>query len=213
MISLILETSSQAGLVALAESHKILASITVPLGVRESGDLVASLKELLDLTQVKTSEFNQIILGLGPGSFTGLRVGASVAKALAYVHQLPILGISSLRLFDPPIEGPFVVLLDAKQHGFCLQKGEKKKGLVYYEPLIKKVPLDQLECEIESIPLWITADTASLTQKLKNEMDLDRLVQLAPCPLQMLRQASLIPENEAKGALEPLELRYFDRPN
>lgn len=53
---------------------------------------------LLKKHNAKASDVESIVVGLGPGSYTGLRVAASAAKGLAYALGIPVFGISSLRL-------------------------------------------------------------------------------------------------------------------
>lgn len=212
MRSLILETSSSCGLIAFMEGSQIIASMALSFGVRESADLVTSLQELLLKSNLKVQDFDQIILGTGPGSFTGLRIGASVAKAFSYVHDLPIIGISSLKLFAPLEKGPFVVLLDAKQKGICIQKGAHTKKGIEYEPLAKTLPAPQALEEIKSIPLWVCSQKKGLEKKFESLGFSHRLKELAPCPEQMLKQAALAPKEHIKKALEHLNLQYFDAP-
>lgn len=57
--------------------------------------LSSLVSELLDLAQVSSSQLGQIVIGIGPGSFTGLRIGLSFAKGLSVALRVPILGLSS----------------------------------------------------------------------------------------------------------------------
>ncbi|GCD78584.1 tRNA (adenosine(37)-N6)-threonylcarbamoyltransferase complex dimerization subunit type 1 TsaB [Thermaurantimonas aggregans] len=56
------------------------------------------IEKLLDRQNATINDVKSIVVGLGPGSYTGLRVAASAAKGLAYALDIPIYGISSLRL-------------------------------------------------------------------------------------------------------------------
>lgn len=56
------------------------------------------IEKLLDGHKASVKDFKSIIVGLGPGSYTGLRVAASAAKGLAYALGIPVYGVSSLRL-------------------------------------------------------------------------------------------------------------------
>ncbi|MBX5482140.1 MAG: tRNA (adenosine(37)-N6)-threonylcarbamoyltransferase complex dimerization subunit type 1 TsaB [Myxococcaceae bacterium] len=79
---------------------------------KQSEMLPAVIGELLDRHGVKLASLEGIVVGLGPGSFTGLRIGLSAAKALAYAARLPLAGGSSLAAVAQ--EGPPDVPL------FCL---------------------------------------------------------------------------------------------
>ncbi len=65
--------------------------------LQQSVVLPNALFDLLKRHQVAISALRQLVIGLGPGSFTGLRIGLSTLKALAYAHGIPLVGASSLR--------------------------------------------------------------------------------------------------------------------
>ncbi|MBB72792.1 MAG: tRNA (adenosine(37)-N6)-threonylcarbamoyltransferase complex dimerization subunit type 1 TsaB [Legionellales bacterium] len=61
--------------------------------------LLAQINALLEQAGLILSALDGIALAIGPGSFTGLRIGASVVQALSFAHNIPTIGISSLALF------------------------------------------------------------------------------------------------------------------
>jgi tRNA threonylcarbamoyladenosine biosynthesis protein TsaB len=65
--------------------------------LQQSVVLPAALFDLLERHQVPFRALTQLVIGLGPGSFTGLRIGLSTLKALAYAHGIALVGESSLR--------------------------------------------------------------------------------------------------------------------
>lgn len=72
---------------------------------RKQSDLLPQeIKSLLDRHQVKLTSLEGIAVGLGPGSFTGLRIGLATAKALGYAAKVSVAGVSSLKAVAP--EGP-----------------------------------------------------------------------------------------------------------
>ena len=81
---------------ALYRDGKKLAGLHSEPGVRHSTVLVPMIGELLKKARLKLKDVDVIAVGVGPGSFTGLRVGIATAKILGYVLKKKIVGVSSL---------------------------------------------------------------------------------------------------------------------
>jgi tRNA threonylcarbamoyladenosine biosynthesis protein TsaB len=90
---LILETSHQPGVVALAERNALRAERRLDEARRHARDLVPSLAELLAGLGWTAKQLDGVIVSLGPGSYTGLRVGVMSAKTWAYATGGVLLGV------------------------------------------------------------------------------------------------------------------------
>jgi tRNA threonylcarbamoyladenosine biosynthesis protein TsaB len=75
---------------------------------KQSELLPGVIQQLLARHRVVLAQLDGIVVGLGPGSFTGLRIGLATVKALAYAARLPVAGASSLAAVS--MEGPQGVL-------------------------------------------------------------------------------------------------------
>lgn len=71
---------------------------------------LARVGALLDAGGVRPAALDRIAVGIGPGSFTGVRIAVSYAKALAYGASLPLVGVSSYDALEPP-DPPLPVLV------------------------------------------------------------------------------------------------------
>ena len=103
--------------VALHDGHRTVAERAV-VDARRHGELVAPLvDEVLSMAGTRPADLTAICVGLGPGPYTGLRVGIVTAKVLAFGLGVPVYGVCSLdalaRLAD--VDGPFTVLTDARR--------------------------------------------------------------------------------------------------
>ena len=93
---LALETTDLTGTVAALEGCQLLVERELNPGQRSAQSLAPALAELWQEVGWKPTQIELIAVALGPGSFTGLRVGVTTAKMLAYVAQAQVLGIDTL---------------------------------------------------------------------------------------------------------------------
>lgn len=92
-----IDTSTKFCNLGLIEDEDILIEYTINgLKKKHSSILVPAIKNLLKTIDLKIEEINGIAVSMGPGSFTGLRIGLCVAKGLCYPRSLPLLGIPTL---------------------------------------------------------------------------------------------------------------------
>ncbi len=96
MYILHIETSTKICSVALSYRDTLIGSLEMMEGMNHTALLIPSIDELLSANSVKSVDLAAISISSGPGSYTGLRVGSSTAKAMAYSLQIPILAIPTL---------------------------------------------------------------------------------------------------------------------
>ncbi len=114
-----IDTSTKFCNLGLIEDEDILIEYTINgLKKKHSSILVPAIKDLLKTIDLKMEEINGIAVSTGPGSFTGLRIGLSVAKGLCYARSLPLLGIPTLDAIAFPLkEIPYLIcpVLESKK--------------------------------------------------------------------------------------------------
>ncbi len=93
---LAIDTATRAASLALYNAEGVLAETTWRSRENHTVELTTQIVRLLELAHAPKSELRAIGVALGPGSFTGLRVGMSVAKGLAFGAQIPLLGVPTL---------------------------------------------------------------------------------------------------------------------
>lgn len=93
---LAIETSTKNFSLAVADGEKVLRSRNVVLKKVLSSSIIPKISEILKQSGLELKDLNGIAVGLGPGSFTSLRVGLATVKGLAFAAQKPIVGIPSL---------------------------------------------------------------------------------------------------------------------
>jgi len=118
---LVLETSSRQGSAALATGAGIVASARLPGLKRHAGELLPAVEAMLREHDWPADSVTDVFLSIGPGSFTGLRVGVTVARTLAWSVGVKIVAVPTLdslalnALQADPVPRHLAVILDAKQ--------------------------------------------------------------------------------------------------
>lgn len=95
---LALDTASATGSVAVADGETLLAEITVARRETHSRRLMDMIDGALDMAGLAMDDIEGFAFTRGPGSFTGLRIGLSIIKGLAFVSAKPMAGVSSLEV-------------------------------------------------------------------------------------------------------------------
>jgi tRNA threonylcarbamoyladenosine biosynthesis protein TsaB len=116
MLTLALEAATSTGSVAVLRGDALLASREVAMRSGAEEHLLPAIDESLREAGATTHDLARIVCGAGPGSFTSLRVSASLAKGIAFAHHLPIYAVPSLALIaaDASLaDGNYLAVLDA----------------------------------------------------------------------------------------------------
>ena len=87
---LAIDTSSKICSVAILENEQKIDEINLDDGKTHSENLMSIVSEILSKNDIQLSEINLITAVVGPGSFTGIRIGISSIKAMAEVNKIPI---------------------------------------------------------------------------------------------------------------------------
>lgn len=96
MLTLAFESSAKAASVALCDGEQLIAQTTQVCGLTHSVTLLPMAEALLKNTGYKLSDVELFAVAHGPGSFTGIRIGVSAVKGLAWGGQKPAVGVSTL---------------------------------------------------------------------------------------------------------------------
>ena len=97
-LELSIDTASEMASVALSRQGQLLAEITWRCRRNHSVELLPTIDKLLNHVGADKQELAAVFVCLGPGLYTGLRVGVSTAKGLAYALALPAVGVGRLEL-------------------------------------------------------------------------------------------------------------------
>ncbi len=116
---LYLDTSTSFLYSALYKDGDVIASIKEQLNRDLSKDSLYLINEMFEKNNVKPDDIEKIIVVNGPGSFTGIRIGLSIAKVFAWAKKVPIIPISSLEAMALSADGDYdyvVPAIDARRN-------------------------------------------------------------------------------------------------
>ena len=129
MIILAADTSSQALSVALKTDSFFEERTSAGRSVQHSERLVPTITELCKDAGITTKDIEVLACTRGPGSFTGLRIGMSALKGMAYALDKPLVSVSTMEVLAnavPCFDGAVVTVMDAKKQRWYLAAFEKK---------------------------------------------------------------------------------------
>ncbi|MFO7982931.1 MAG: tRNA (adenosine(37)-N6)-threonylcarbamoyltransferase complex dimerization subunit type 1 TsaB [Desulfuromonadales bacterium] len=115
---LMIDTSSFTGSVALVERNRVLGEVLLNVRATHSERLMITVDQLLRDAGVSVGDIAAFGAVLGPGSFTGLRIGVATVKALALAVDRPLVGVTSLETLAmnaPFCSLPVCALIDARK--------------------------------------------------------------------------------------------------
>ena len=132
MIVLGIDTSSSRLSIALRDKNGLLAERSYLSANQCSAVLLPNIKSLLRELGLGLGEINGFIVSLGPGSFTGLRIGVSTIKALAFALSKPVIGIPTLDVLAENISlvnSQICPILDARRGEVysCIYKSDSRQ--------------------------------------------------------------------------------------
>ena len=126
---LALETATMAGSAAIVQDEELPGEIRVNISVAHAERLMPSIEYLLNASRISIKDIDAFAVSIGPGSFTGLRIGLSTAKGFSYSTGKPIISVPTLDAFARAL--PFC------PHSICpmldARKNEVYAGLYKWE--------------------------------------------------------------------------------
>lgn len=98
-----IETSTAVCSVSLGKEGKLLAYKENKEGMNHATHLTVFIDSILKENQLTTNDLDAVAVSMGPGSYTGLRIGVSTAKGICYGSNLPLIAVSTLQAMTAPV--------------------------------------------------------------------------------------------------------------
>jgi tRNA threonylcarbamoyladenosine biosynthesis protein TsaB len=122
------ETSGRIGSVALIDDSGAIEEREFPHGLQHAAGLIPLIDELCSQRGWKSADLEHVYVSAGPGSFTGLRIGITLAKTLAFANGVKLVAVPSMRVLveNAPAETRHVIIvLDAKRDQIFTSRFER----------------------------------------------------------------------------------------
>ncbi len=171
MLILALDSTAVAASVALCDGEKLLANYTINLGNTHSETLLPMVEAIMKAARVNASDIDLFAASAGPGSFTGVRIGAATAKGLAFGKDKPCIGVSTLEALAYNLigfEGLACPVMNARRSQVYTALFEVSGG----KPLTRLTPdraisIAELEDELltKDRPVYLSGDGYAITRE------------------------------------------------
>ncbi|MCG7346116.1 tRNA (adenosine(37)-N6)-threonylcarbamoyltransferase complex dimerization subunit type 1 TsaB [Sporosarcina sp. ACRSL] len=196
MIWLGIDTANMPLSVAIVKDGAILAEVNSSMAVNHSLRAMPAIEELFATVKLQPKEIDAIAVSEGPGSYTGVRIGVTIAKTLAWTLKKPLYGVSSLKVLAvnaPYFNGLICPIVDARRNNVYAGVYEFVNGGVTAIAEDGHFAIDDLLntlSEKKRPVLFVGKDVAMYEEVIKERLQDD--AHFAPFPLQLPRASSLI---------------------
>jgi tRNA threonylcarbamoyladenosine biosynthesis protein TsaB len=162
---LAIDTSNYSLGIALISDEKVIGEYITNMKKNHSIRVMPAIEHLLADCEMKPADIEKIVVAKGPGSYTGVRIGVTIAKTLAWTLNIPLVGISSLEVLAAGVgryfDGFISPLFDARRGqiytGLYQFKNGKLQSIVKDQIILSKNWAEQLQTYEEKI-LFIGTD-------------------------------------------------------
>lgn len=142
MYTLAFDTAANSVSVAILKDRKILTEVYREMERGQGEALFPMIQDIIEGNELSPADIGRVAVAIGPGSFTGVRVGLSAARGIGLALAVPVLGVTTLEAAAYRITGRVMAVADTKRGDFFTQFF--RDGQPMEDPCIRTVK--QLAC-------------------------------------------------------------------
>lgn len=173
MISLFLNTSVDFLSVAIVKDDVVLDSFYTKLNNDLSKITLSVIDDMLNRLSISKRDINRIVCVSGPGSFTGLRIGVTIAKVWAYSLNIDIVGVSSLYVLATGVEGDYIVpIIDARRGYVYAGIYDKNYNVVMEDCYIS---LEELSNRVSELDSFVYVSSNGFNDSIEYSPNIERV--------------------------------------
>ena len=166
------ETSAKAASVALFDGEKLLGESYQNTGLTHSQTLLLMAEDLMKNCGISAKDLTSVAVAAGPGSFTGVRIGVSAAKGLAWGREIPCWGVSTLEGMALGLgiqDGYILPTMDARRAQVYTALFSAKNGVISRILEDQAIALAELKEKLPNdMPIFLVGDGSTLTYNTLN---------------------------------------------
>ena len=133
MYTLFIDTHYKDILICLYKHNELINSKTIIDSKSTSIETMPAIINVLNESNIKITDINKLAVIKGPGSFTGIRIGVTISKVLAYSLNIPIVTLTSLDLIGINIDNPSYIAVLENNAAFVTYYDSKVSEIKYYK--------------------------------------------------------------------------------
>lgn len=196
MIWLGIDTANIPLSIAIVEDGKVITEENTSAKINHSLRAMPAIEEAFKRVNLTPADIDVIAVAEGPGSYTGVRIGVTIAKTLAWTLKKPLVGVSSLKALAMNglfFNGLVCPLIDARRNHVYAGLFEMKNGIVTEKMEDQHILIEDLLENLRKVeePILFIGTDVALYEGMIKEMLEERAV-IAPVQFNLPRASSLI---------------------
>jgi len=173
---LALDSTAKTASVCICESEQLISVYSVNAGLNHSETLLPMVENALKTAQMTINDIEMLAISVGPGSFTGVRIGVSLVKGLAFGKNIPCVGVSTLEALSYNLKGfkGYVVpVMDARRdqvyNAIFYSDGADIKRLTEDRAIsLSELDAELLKINVEKKDVYFCGDGYSKAEELSS---------------------------------------------
>lgn len=193
---LAVESSARTASVAIVEDNRLLSEVYTNSGLTHSQTLMPMAEAAFDCAKIEFNSIDLFAVSIGPGSFTGIRIGVAAVKGLAQAYKKPCIGISTLEAISYNLSGQECIVcavMDARCGQVYTALFESHNGAIERLSSDKAMMITELELQLKGLssglPVILAGDGAKICFDVLKDTAVS--IKLAPEHIRFQRASSV----------------------
>ncbi len=178
MIRLFIDTSLANVSISVIKDKEELATISKNIPNMHSVYAVSFVKQVLDIAKIDANLIDEIYVVNGPGSFTGLRIGVTIAKTYGYLIKKDIIPVSTLKMLaiSSNTDGVIMSIIPANKSYYYVGVYDNNYNILYDEKFVSKEEVLELANKYEPYMVSVNQDVIGNRKINKVELNIVKII-------------------------------------